>query len=414
MPLTVFASWKLSRPEDSVDLLNWLPEEFARRLGLLTSHRDHVRLFINRRYKGLYIRSHRPGEPLGLLHGKLPGTWFKGDLMNSKGGYSTLWDTIDAWRLYGQQDENSLAFFKRFLALVATPPQTTTQDLLDQFWSFMDFETSAGVAAIATLVGSTHTDETHNHLYFLSPYHGRLEPVTWDTNAYDFLPANGPVDYIKNRLGLYTFADPRWVHRRNLILWELLSGPAAQPSIQALVANLLARVGPDLEADPALGRLDFTLLGQLFLPLSAADVETTIATRLDWMKARDQLLRQYLDNAAVAVTPDGNTVKVTVLGTVAVSAVSASQTALLYPGLSSQVKDFRFSLNGTPANVLGLLPAPATYTLPAGSYEFTNAVTGGQVFTVKAAPPAQPLLTVMPPLAEETQPGNPGAGPGEA
>ena len=40
---------------------------------------DHVRVFVNGRYYGVYDRNIRPGESALVANGRLPGTLFKGD-----------------------------------------------------------------------------------------------------------------------------------------------------------------------------------------------------------------------------------------------------------------------------------------------------------------------------------------------
>ena len=60
---------ELSRPKDVLALKNWLPQVFARKLGLLSDQSDLVRLFINQKYAGVYVRSMRPGQALAIAVG---------------------------------------------------------------------------------------------------------------------------------------------------------------------------------------------------------------------------------------------------------------------------------------------------------------------------------------------------------
>ena len=66
-------------PEDPWDLGNWLPDELARGMGLMTGLKSHVVLYLNKKSKGVYVRSLRPAERLALENGRLPGNWIKGD-----------------------------------------------------------------------------------------------------------------------------------------------------------------------------------------------------------------------------------------------------------------------------------------------------------------------------------------------
>ena len=47
-----------------------------------------------------------------------------------------------------------------------------------------DLEVAARAAAVATLVGSIHADQAHNHVLFFDPAKERLEPLLWDANGF--------------------------------------------------------------------------------------------------------------------------------------------------------------------------------------------------------------------------------------
>jgi hypothetical protein len=371
---------ELSRPEDPLDMLNRFPEKWGQEMGLLTSGRSLVRVFVNGRYKGVYVRSYRPGESLGLSQARLPGTWFKGDLFNTRGTFGSLWETVEAWRLSGEETAHSARFFQDFLNLVSTSKMPRNAETLKKFWSFFDFESSAQVAAIHSVVGSSHVDNTHNHLYFLSPYKGRLETAVWDSNGFTTDQADAPVDLLSNELLKFCLSDPRWVHRRNQVMWSLLEGPAFPQRVRRQVALELESYSSALRADKHLGQLEVTPLGTLFLPLHWSDLGEWMEGRLAWYEERCRFLRSFLREARFLVQTDERSTTVVVDGQVAVAARLPDGTErLLYPGLAAEPSLFSGLRNGYRRNLPYLSSVPMIYRLPPADYTFFNAVTGEPV-----------------------------------
>ncbi|MCA8921850.1 MAG: CotH kinase family protein [Planctomycetes bacterium] len=387
---------ELSRPEDVLALKNWLPDRIGREeLGLLSDQGQHVRLFVNGKYRGVYLQTMRPGESLALHNGRMPGAFFKGDFRDD------LWTNLEAWKLEGENSPAARAHFERFLAALAEPPSPAAWARLDDL---VDFEVLARWAALMIGTGSVHTDHEHNHLYFLCSNQGRLEAFPWDANSFGMhITPDVDVDMVLFPLMDRATRNPRWVHRRNQLLQGLLEGALKPEALERRIDAEVARLRPDLDADVNLNSIEFTHAGLLSYPWSVLDIDDKVAELKAYVGTRWRFLRAYLDDARVAVEPDPElpgTSRVTVFGTAGVRVEQASGLALrtdawagdptlLLPGLSEELTEYnKFNFDrGFPGRYHFAQPTPLVYRVYAApeALRFSNALTGAAV-TPQAAP----------------------------
>ena len=206
---------ELTRPEDALAMKNWLPAKMGAELGLITEGIDHVRLFMNNKFMGVYLRSMRQDEPMALSYDRMPGTFFKGDF----GG--NLWDSTEHWKMGGDELPEDLLVFEKFIGLLEQPMTRTKIESIKQH---LDFEQYARWAALMVVTGSLHTDHVHNHSYFYSGVRGTIEPIPWDCNSFGIhSQVDSPVDAAQHPVMLALMADPAWVHRRNEIIHQMIS-----------------------------------------------------------------------------------------------------------------------------------------------------------------------------------------------
>lgn len=389
---------ELSRPEDPLALKNWLPDQLGRRLGLMSDLGDHVRLYLNNKCLGVYLRTARPEEPLALLNGRMPGTFFKGDLLDEATRGEGLWASRAPWSLDGESEEPfNLALFDRFLAASSGPPGLASVQALEEV---LDEEVYARWAALSIATCSVHTDEFHNHTYFVASNQGQVEVVPWDLNGFGVhVPPTVPPDLELHPPMRMISRDPRWVHRRNEVLWQLLEGDCRPDRLGAEVDAALARLRPDLRADENLSSFEWTNVGLLEVPWSVRCLDEKAAELKEFIASRHGFLRAYLLDARVSVAPDGAGSLVTVWGAAAVRVTRddgqpvqadtwAGAPGLLYPGLSEATADFTEFTWEKGAKYPYASPAPLVYHLdaPPARLRFTHALAGTPVTPV--APPA--------------------------
>ena len=234
-----------------------------------------------------------------------------------------------------------------------------------------------------SVTGSVHDDMYHNHTYFLCSNQGKIEVVPWDCNSFGMhAQPERPVDEVRHPIGRMVLADPRWVHRRNQHIYELLNSHTRPDNLHRLIDETLQRMRPDLEADPHLSLLRYGTVGWKLIPCAVTDIPAQQAEIKDWARRRHEFLTKYVSHTDVRVrsNPDrpGWTL-VEVAGSVAVRLLTKREGAfsrdsakhvadILYPGLAET--DNRF-----------LVPQPLLYQVEGAPSDlhFVNAITGEPV-----------------------------------
>ena len=400
-PALGFRWLELSGPEDPWDLGNWLPDELARGMGLMSGLKSHVVLYLNKKSKGVYIRSLRPAERLALENGRLPGTWVKGDRLDM----GDIWSYPEVWDIRGEETPESRAWLNQFLQLVAEIPNHVARR--GELARYLDEDSFAKTVALYVYAATTHADDRHNQLFFHSSYHGTFEFVPWDVNAWGIHePVTIHPNVRQNRLVDLAYRDPAFIYARDRHLYELLQ---KEEQTIATATELFKRLEPELQADPGLQRLQRRTLSDtadtrrlepmltdrnLAVELAVGDLEGLQAELLDWIRERGRYLGSYLNEARVSVVGG----VVSVHGNVAVKAVpqgDESKAVLLFP------------VYGFGKNELGdaiLIPGPAFYQLPnPQTWAFSNAVTGVPLTpgAEQLQPVAQPFTPQLPPQPVE-------------
>jgi hypothetical protein len=252
----------------------------------------------------------------------------------------------------------------------------------------LDPQVYAKWAALAIVTGSIHTDATHNHMYFVSSNRGIIEAVPWDCQSYGMqAQADVPVELALQPVMEVMLCDPRWVHRRNQVIYELLQSVAAPNRLCSSIDETVDRMLPDLRADVHLAALEGTLSGWRLVPYSVRDIEAQRREIRTWTQNRHRFLTEYLGKARVYVEPhpqQADWSRVTSFGTVAVACRNAgdgSSPRVLYPGLSQKPRAFLNRVHPMGTVVAYLTPAPLSYDVAGKPSEltFTNAITGAAV-----------------------------------
>lgn len=368
---------ELTTPEDALNIKNWLPMQLGEDLGLMTDDSHPVRLFVNQKYFGVYMRSARQGEPFALANERMPGTFFKAEFCPN------MWLKAEVWKLFGQEDPADVVVFQQFLDLLALPP---TAENVESFEKIFDTEVFARWAALMAVVGSVHTDDTHNHSYFICSNQGKLEPLPWDCNGYGIhADSTTPVDLEIQPVLRYLNADPRWVHRRNQLIYDLINNSSSEFAVRKRCDEFLAKILPDLKADQNLGEIAyFSGLGWQWNATSVADFREVREELEEWIRARNRFLETYLSDAKFAVVEgdgsDSDQIRVLVFGSAAVKVtnVVSGESRILFPGLSNEHSVFaNRRKHGTFGHPF-LKATMMAYQLDArrAQLQFSNAITG--------------------------------------
>ena len=378
---------ELTTPEDSLVVKNWLPMELANDLELMSDLSSHVRLFVNQKYFGVYVRSTRQGEPFALANQRMPGTFFKAEFSGD------MWKTVDAWKTFGQQDEADRQVMQTWLDVLSNPP---SGESLERFDAVFDTEKFARWAALMAVVGSIHTDDTHNHSYFFCSNQGKLEAMPLDCNGYGSHTSSvSPVDVQVQPVLRYLSCDPRWVHRRNEWIYQLIQGKGSTPSTTKIINELMSEMNDDLMADRNLGNVKkFEHEGWQWEPKSVFDLSSERNRLSQWICQRNNFLDEYVRDCKFSIKSNSDSCQINVFGSAAVRVqdLDTGVVKVLYPGLSED--SFLFPGDQQPVPLKYLKPVVMEYSFKASSerLEFFNAVTGEPVLAQASPNPTDELL----------------------
>jgi hypothetical protein len=377
---------ELQRPEGALAMRNWLPDRIGRQLGLLSVQLDHVRLFINGEYHGVYVRNVRPDASTLMAAGRIPGTFFKGDNWSA-----SLWNSADTWKQRGETPE-AIQLFNDTLSALHEPvsPRST-----NRFESFLDMDAYTRWAALLIVAGSVHADNHHNHLFHVAPERGKVEVLPWDICGFGIQATPDlPIEVIRHPLAQRLSHDPRWIHRRNRLLHELLNGELSAERQIEIMRDALARVLPDLRADPNIASLEKLSNptpeldgGYGLVSWTAADLPRKQQELEDWIQERTAFILAYLHDARVALEVAADRpgfTRVSVFGNVAVTVATDedARPRVLYPGLTtklrrSEIKPFEDSA------IVVFAPEPVALVYEVDgkpeSLRFANAITGAPI-----------------------------------
>jgi len=400
---------ELSRPEDPLTICNWLPDHLGAALGLLHEHSQPVRVLLNGRDAGVYLRSVRPGDDLCDLAGRPRSVFFKGDSLGDRRRFD-LWTSGASWRRMGRPQEGATVALHEMVAALQQPP---SMDSIGRLGRAIDLEVAARVSAVASLVGSIHADAVHNHVLYYNVESRRLEPLLWDANGFGIhAEPEVAVDVARHPLAERLLCSPEFLHRRNEILWEQLQGPGSAENLIATMERRVGEIDAALRTDPEIAGL---VLRRGVFELDVIDYDDLAEARADFVafvQRREAYLEQWFDQARVAMVPaagDPDHTLVTVFGSVAVrlsrqdgravSSADGRDASLLWPGVSAELVDDRQlqKADGRGVSAPHPNPVPLQYKIacPIGHLRVHNAFTGREVAS-EASPPVARSRSVHP------------------
>ncbi|MEM7473698.1 MAG: CotH kinase family protein [Planctomycetota bacterium] len=367
---------ELTRPEDSLAMKNWLPSSIADELGLLHEHNEHIRVFLNEKFLGVYLCSMRQTELMALNAKRMPGTFFKGEF----GG--DLWASLESWKLSGDESPADLEAFEDFLAILREEP---SPESFAKLRTVFDVRRYAQWTALMIVTGSIHTDRNHNHSYFFCPNLGKLEAIPWDCNSFGIhTQVDTTPDTALHPLQIFLSQDPEWIQLRNTWVWKLLQDIASPSNLQHRVEAQYASMAAELKADGYLREVVFSHAEWISKPVSVRELVAKKSALKDWICARADFLSNYLEDCRyiVQASSSSTSCRITVSGNVALKVAEigtdANREWLLAPALASE------AVMGTSRPYQGILPAPylpriaRTFEIPVAlnCLIFSNAVTG--------------------------------------
>jgi CotH kinase protein len=380
IPLYGLRHINLINPEDRPMISNYFGEQLGQSIGVLTHKTELTRLFINNEFFGVYHMTTREDEEMLRINNRIPGPIFSGDALSPK------W-IASQFNVYG--DTKILERLNPMENLVNTMYMESSITKYERLWKIISMEKLARWHALMVLVSSVHTDYMHNHLYYFDPSTGLLEPIVSDINGhilqmfpsprerltmpyepYSELPINERIQPLLD----IALRDPRFLHRRNEILYNALNGIGSFVNQKNELDNIFSILDGDVYADRKKSSVKETFVGYFRIPYSNSQYESSKNILYKWIHDRNIFLHSELNNVFINIKIEkSNKSKnfvISIDGNVAVifnsnsisgeiyrnsnihkTAVVKKESMLLYPGLKEN-NDLGFRSRNMPEHTL--------------------------------------------------------------
>jgi hypothetical protein len=189
-----FKNHVLIAPRDGIGLQNWITDLLGQKLNLMTPGEHFVRLFINKKYFGLYTRVWRLDESLLINADKLPGPFFRMEYLIDRkyqrfyGG----WNKPDTWSIKGVEQKEGVKMIEQVVGLIESITYKTLgldqirkklKEYSEHLNMYIDQKSFANFLAILCYAGETHVDDIHNNAFGMDPVSGKLNPILIDTGG---------------------------------------------------------------------------------------------------------------------------------------------------------------------------------------------------------------------------------------
>ena len=173
-PLSLHRHLNLINPEGELMIANPFGEELSRKFGVLAPNTEMAKLYINRKYHGVYQFTNREDESFLRFNKKFPGPLFIGKKLKKQ------WN-VDDFDLSGDLDVLEFSNpMKKITELLLKEP---SKENFKNFWNLVDIEKLSSWAALMTVTSGKAADFVHNQLFYFDPTLGKIEPVVSDSQA---------------------------------------------------------------------------------------------------------------------------------------------------------------------------------------------------------------------------------------
>jgi hypothetical protein len=195
-----FKNHVLIAPRDGIGFQNWITDQLAQKWGLVTPNEHFVRMFINKKYFGLYTRVWRLDESLLINTGRLPSPFFRMEYLIDRKyrRFYGHWKDPQTWAYKGIEKHEGMNLMRRVVdsSLLLDQPKTifenptkTRADLINysnKLNGLIDRDSFAKFLSILCYAGETHIDDIHNNAFLMDPGTGKLAPILIDTGGMSF------------------------------------------------------------------------------------------------------------------------------------------------------------------------------------------------------------------------------------
>lgn len=409
--------WRLNlvNPEDPLQVANLYGEKLAEKFDLLTNHTEMVRLFVNKKFYGVYQLTSDENE--GMLRNKkrIPGPLFIGSHLPPDWNYNSFeykgdLDILDTFNPIQNlvevinSDAKEVSLYNRM-------------NMYSKLWSIIDKKKFASWVALMNLTGSLHTDASHNHTYFFDLRLGKIEPAINDILALGALSYKGglqrlirpyepdytlPLNEKMQPLLNIALKDPKFYDLRNKLLFESIQTFGSLDEQIELLNNLLKLIEEDIKADKNKSYIAKHFVGYFRAPISFKEFNNQKKVLYNYISKRNKFLTRELLNTEIFInqniTGDKTELKIGVMGHSSVVIdgnlvpegsyflinknkilIERNKKYKLYPGLTKS--DFKHQLVKSSRNIndYSIVPAQQNYYLytPFKDFDYNKFINNG-------------------------------------
>jgi hypothetical protein len=250
-------------PRDGIGFQNWLTDSLAQKWDLMTPKEHFVRLFINKKYFGLYTRVWLLDEYLLINTGKLPGPFFRMEYLLDRKylRYYGTWNKPKSWKIQGVEPKEGLKMIDRVVGVFNSisyesfnlnKSRVQLEKYSEQLNMYIDKESFAKFLSILCYAGETHVDDIHNNAFWMDPVSGKLKPVLIDTGGLSFdlnRHLNRPITKDRG-----AFIRPWLINPINFSiyidhLYEFINSIGSIENVKPLILDTWEKIKPDAVAD---------------------------------------------------------------------------------------------------------------------------------------------------------------------
>tara|TARA_B100000686_G_scaffold355260_1_gene471717 strand:+ start:274 stop:2958 length:2685 start_codon:yes stop_codon:yes gene_type:complete len=298
-----FKNHVIIAPRDGIGFQNWITDQLGQKWSLVTPNEHFVKVFINKKYMGVYTRTWRLDESLLINTGRLPSPFFRLEYLVGRKYVRAYgkWFNPLAWKVKGIEPTAGVEIMRRAIGSIISTKfinleraRNELRKYSSSLSEYMDQDTFAKFLSILCYAGETHVDDIHNNAFWLNPGSGKLTPVLIDTGGmnldFDSRHLKRPITKQKG-----AFIHPWLINPLNLSkyidrLYELINTIGSLDAVEPLILNTWNLIRPQIMADVLASKTGCS--GRCFLPVSHMD--KVVKDLLLFIKLRTKWIAEQL------------------------------------------------------------------------------------------------------------------------
>lgn len=311
-PVSLHRHLNLINPEDITMLANPYGEALARMFGVLAPNTEMVKLYINKKLKGVYQLTNREDESFLRFNRRFPGPLYVGNHLNK------IWKAED-FELEGDLDV--LELHNPMQKLTELLSQESSVEQIESLWRIVDKDKLASWAALMTVIAGTHSDYLHNQVFYFDPTTGKFEPVVTDILALGALLYPGTKDRLLGKVEpsfdipihermtpilASALADPDFVNLKNKKTYTALTTFASAKAQTRLLEKMSNQIKSSILSDPNKAALQKTMAGWYRIPYGNKQYHDTMKYSREFIRLRSKYVLSELSKSNVYFSVSNN------------------------------------------------------------------------------------------------------------